>query len=62
MVKLEKFHGLGSYDDRICGTRRSDRLMRGYPISTRINHVANDGEECCKPVELAEIQDRLFSL
>jgi putative SOS response-associated peptidase YedK len=38
------------------------RLMRGYPISTRINHVANDGEECCKPVELAEIQDRLFSL
>jgi putative SOS response-associated peptidase YedK len=36
------------------------RLMRCYPVSTRINHVANDDEECCVPVELAEIQDRLF--
>jgi putative SOS response-associated peptidase YedK len=34
--------------------------MRCYPISTRINHVANDDEECSRPVELAEIQDRLF--
>jgi putative SOS response-associated peptidase YedK len=37
------------------------RLMRCYPVSTRINHVANDDAECSKPVELAEIQDRLFS-
>jgi putative SOS response-associated peptidase YedK len=37
------------------------RLMRCYPVSTRINHVANDGEECSAPVELAQIQDRLFS-
>jgi putative SOS response-associated peptidase YedK len=37
------------------------RLMRCYPISTRINHVANDDEECSAPVELFEIQDRLFS-
>ena len=37
------------------------RLMRCYPISTRINHVANDDEECSAPVELAEIQNRLFS-
>jgi putative SOS response-associated peptidase YedK len=37
------------------------RLMRCYPVSTRINHVANDDEECSVPVELAEIQDRLFS-
>jgi putative SOS response-associated peptidase YedK len=37
------------------------RLMRCYPVSTRINHVANDDEECSAPVELAEIQDRLFS-
>jgi len=36
------------------------RLMRCYPISTRINSVVNDDEECSAPVELAEIQDRLF--
>ena len=29
------------------------RLMRCYPVSTRINHVANDDEECSQPVELA---------
>jgi DNA-binding LacI/PurR family transcriptional regulator len=32
-----------------------------YPISTRINHVANDDEECSAPVELAQIQNPLFS-
>jgi putative SOS response-associated peptidase YedK len=37
------------------------RLMRSYPVSTRINHVANDDEECSRPVELAEAQDRLFT-
>jgi putative SOS response-associated peptidase YedK len=37
------------------------RLMRHYPVSTRINHVANDDEECSTPVELAQIQNRLFS-
>jgi putative SOS response-associated peptidase YedK len=37
------------------------RLMRCYPISTRINHVANDDEQCSAPVELAEIQARLFA-
>ena len=37
------------------------RLMRCYPISARINHVANDDEECSAPVELAQIQSRLFS-
>jgi putative SOS response-associated peptidase YedK len=36
------------------------RLMRCYPVSTRINHVVNDDEECSAPVELAQIQDRLF--
>lgn len=36
------------------------RTMQSYPISTRINRVANDDEECSAPVELAEIQDRLF--
>jgi putative SOS response-associated peptidase YedK len=36
------------------------RLMRCYPVSTRINHVANDDEACSAPVELGEIQNRLF--
>jgi putative SOS response-associated peptidase YedK len=37
------------------------RLMRSYPVSTRINRVANDDAECSVPVELAQIQNRLFS-
>jgi putative SOS response-associated peptidase YedK len=37
------------------------RLMRCYPISTRINSVGNDDAECAEPVELAQLQDRLFS-
>ena len=37
------------------------QFMRCYPVSTRINHVANDDEECSRPVELVEPQDRLFS-
>ena len=37
------------------------QLMRCYPISTRINHVANDDEACSTPVELAQTQARLFS-
>jgi len=37
------------------------RLMRCYPVSTRINHVANDDEECSRPVEVAEAQNQLFS-
>jgi putative SOS response-associated peptidase YedK len=37
------------------------RLMRSYPVSTRINHVANDDEECSRPVEPAEVQNSLFS-
>jgi putative SOS response-associated peptidase YedK len=36
------------------------RLMRSYPVSTRINHAANDDEECSRPVELAETQNVLF--
>jgi putative SOS response-associated peptidase YedK len=36
------------------------RLMRCYPVSTRINHVTNDDEACSKPVDLGEIQSRLF--
>ena len=36
------------------------RAMRSYPVSSRVNHVANDDEECSKPVEIAQIQSRLF--
>ena len=36
------------------------RLMRSYPVSTRIN-VINDDEECSRPVELAEMQHTLFA-
>jgi putative SOS response-associated peptidase YedK len=37
------------------------RLMRSYPVGTRVNHVANDDEECSARVEVAQVQDRLFS-
>jgi putative SOS response-associated peptidase YedK len=36
------------------------RLMRCYPVSTRINHVANDDAECSRPVEPVETQNSLF--
>jgi putative SOS response-associated peptidase YedK len=37
------------------------RLMRCYPVSTRINHVTNDDEESSRPVELTQMQPHLFS-
>jgi putative SOS response-associated peptidase YedK len=37
------------------------RQMRCYPVSTRVNHVANDDEGCSEPVELSRHQDGLFS-
>jgi len=37
------------------------RLMRSYPISTRINHVANDDEECSRHVKVVQNQSALFS-
>ena len=36
------------------------RRMRCYPVSARVNHAANDDEECSRPVELVETQERLF--
>lgn len=36
------------------------RLMGCYPVSTRINHVVNDDEQCSLPVELAKTQNSLF--
>jgi putative SOS response-associated peptidase YedK len=35
-------------------------LMRCYPVSTRVNHVANDNEACSTPVELVSSQNLLF--
>jgi putative SOS response-associated peptidase YedK len=37
------------------------QLMRCYPVSSRINHVANDDEECSLCVEITEAQNRLFT-
>jgi putative SOS response-associated peptidase YedK len=36
------------------------RLMRCYPVSSRLNHVTNDEADCSRPVEFVETQDRLF--
>jgi putative SOS response-associated peptidase YedK len=36
-------------------------LMRCYPVSTRINHVANDDEECSAPLGPIHAQANLFS-
>ena len=32
------------------------RLMRCYPVSSRLNHVANDDEECANPIRFAFIR------
>jgi putative SOS response-associated peptidase YedK len=37
------------------------RLMRCYPVSSRVNHVGNDDKECSRPMEVAHVQNRLFS-
>jgi putative SOS response-associated peptidase YedK len=36
------------------------RLMRSFPVSSRINHAANDDPECAKPFEVEPPQGRLF--
>jgi putative SOS response-associated peptidase YedK len=37
------------------------RLVRSYPISTRINRVENDDEDCARRIELSETQNPLFA-
>lgn len=37
------------------------RLMRCYPVSTRINNVVNDDEACSVPLEVVPAQNSLFS-
>jgi putative SOS response-associated peptidase YedK len=36
------------------------RLMRSYPVSSRVNSVVNDDAACSAPVKLAQTQARLF--
>jgi putative SOS response-associated peptidase YedK len=36
------------------------RLMRCYPVSSRVNHVAFDDDECSRPVEITDAQNQLF--
>lgn len=36
------------------------QFMRCFPVSSRVNHVANDDEECSRPVKIAEAQAHLF--
>jgi putative SOS response-associated peptidase YedK len=36
------------------------RKMRSYPVSPRVNQVANDDAECSTPVQLIETQAGLF--
>jgi len=37
------------------------RLMRCYPISARVSHVANDDEECSRPIQPVQAHNSLFS-
>lgn len=37
------------------------RMMRAYPVSSRVNHVANDDEDCSRHVEPMQAQNSLFS-
>jgi putative SOS response-associated peptidase YedK len=37
------------------------RLMRRFPVGTRINSVINDDSECAEPVESMPAQNQLFS-
>jgi putative SOS response-associated peptidase YedK len=34
--------------------------MRRYPVSSRVNHVANDDAECSTPIEPSQPQGALF--
>jgi putative SOS response-associated peptidase YedK len=36
------------------------QLVRSYPVSSRVNNVANDDEGCSTPVEVSSIQNSLF--
>ena len=50
--------------DEVCDllTPCDSRQMRCYPVSSRVNHVAHDDEECSRPVALGEEQPGLFGV
>jgi putative SOS response-associated peptidase YedK len=35
--------------------------MRCFAVSSRVNHVANDDEDCSRPVVIVHTQNRLFA-
>jgi putative SOS response-associated peptidase YedK len=37
------------------------QVMRCYPVNTRLNRVANDDEECSRPLEISQTQNSPFS-
>ena len=37
------------------------QFMHSYPVSTRINNVVNDDEQCTAPAQITEAQSSLFS-
>ena len=36
------------------------KIMRSYPVSTRVNQVINDDAECSAPVQPVQTQDQLL--
>lgn len=36
------------------------QLMRCYPEGSRVNNVGHDEEDCSRPMEIADNQQRLF--
>jgi putative SOS response-associated peptidase YedK len=53
--------GMGDADTVSELLKPSNAPMRRFPVSTRINYVANDAEACALPVELPQVQSSLFS-
>jgi putative SOS response-associated peptidase YedK len=37
------------------------KSMQSYPVSTRINQVVNDDEDCSRRIEVAQTQNSLFA-
>jgi putative SOS response-associated peptidase YedK len=37
------------------------KSMRYYAVSSRVNHVGNDDEDCSRPVDAADNQTHLFA-
>jgi hypothetical protein len=37
------------------------KSMRYYAVSSRVNHVGNDDEDCSRPVDMVDNQTHLFA-